>query len=141
MRPAAFDAVFGGQNLVAYSWICWRQPANLAERLSRTVSGHYDRVEIINAGAISYGTHRIVRVLTEVLQYDIDMVLLYSGHNEFEEIEQLELASLDRVDLDRLMFRSAFVRFLRDRIVDLTLVKLKRDQNRRILAGHHLAVP
>ena len=124
-------AVLGGSSvrLIHDRWL------DLAERLSQTVSGRYDRVEIINAGAISYGTHRIVRVLTEVLQYDIDLVLLYSAHNEFEEIEQLELASLNRVDLNRLMFRSAFVRFMRDRIVELTLVKLKRDQNRRILTG------
>ena len=43
------------------------------------------RFELINAGGISYASYRVVRVLKEVLQYTPDLVVIYTGHNEFLE--------------------------------------------------------
>ena len=41
--------------------------------------------EVINAGGISYASYRVRRVLDELLAYEPDVVILYTGHNEFLE--------------------------------------------------------
>jgi tetratricopeptide (TPR) repeat protein len=43
------------------------------------------RWEVINAGGISYGSYRITEMMNELVQYDPDFFILYSGHNEFLE--------------------------------------------------------
>jgi len=45
-------------------------------------SRHY---EVINAGGISYASYRVVIVLEEVLRYAPDLIVVYTGHNEFLE--------------------------------------------------------
>lgn len=41
--------------------------------------------EVINAGGISYGSYRIAEMMNELVRYDPDYFILYSGHNEFLE--------------------------------------------------------
>ena len=41
--------------------------------------------EVINAGGISYASYRVALLLEELVQYDPDLVIIYSGHNEFLE--------------------------------------------------------
>ncbi len=41
--------------------------------------------EVINAGGISYASYRIVPLIKEALQYQPDLVIIYTGHNEFLE--------------------------------------------------------
>jgi tetratricopeptide (TPR) repeat protein len=41
--------------------------------------------QVVNCGGVSYASYRLVPVLEEVLQYDPDLVILYTGHNEFLE--------------------------------------------------------
>ena len=41
--------------------------------------------EVINAGGISYASYRVVNVMHELLEYDPDLFVIYSGHNEFLE--------------------------------------------------------
>jgi tetratricopeptide (TPR) repeat protein len=43
------------------------------------------RVDLINAGGISYASYRLKRLLPELLGYAPDLVVLYAGHNEFLE--------------------------------------------------------
>lgn len=43
------------------------------------------RFEVINAGGISYASYRIVPLVREALQFQPDLVILYTGHNEFLE--------------------------------------------------------
>lgn len=43
------------------------------------------RYEIVNAGGISYASYRVARVAEEVLDYDPDVLVIYTGHNEFLE--------------------------------------------------------
>ncbi|RMF38015.1 MAG: SGNH/GDSL hydrolase family protein [Planctomycetota bacterium] len=43
---------------------------------------HY---EVINCGGLSYASYRVFAILREVLQYDPDLIMLYTGHNEFLE--------------------------------------------------------
>jgi tetratricopeptide (TPR) repeat protein len=42
-------------------------------------------VHVINAGGISYASYRIVPLIREILQYHPDLIVLYTGHNEFLE--------------------------------------------------------
>lgn len=73
--------------------------------------------EVINAGGISYASYRIVPLIREVMAFQPDLVVLYTGHNEFLErrtyrglFEQGKAlitaeALLDRVNLYRLLKR------------------------------------
>ncbi len=41
--------------------------------------------EVVNCGGVSYASYRLVPVLEEVLGYQPDLIIVYSGHNEFLE--------------------------------------------------------
>ncbi|WP_435005545.1 GDSL-type esterase/lipase family protein [Tundrisphaera lichenicola] len=41
--------------------------------------------EVINCGGISYASYRLAPILEEVLSYEPDLIVLYTGHNEFLE--------------------------------------------------------
>ncbi|MBW3597494.1 MAG: SGNH/GDSL hydrolase family protein [Planctomycetes bacterium] len=41
--------------------------------------------EVVNCGGISYASYRLVPILEEVLGYEPDLIIVYSGHNEFLE--------------------------------------------------------
>jgi Flp pilus assembly protein TadD len=43
------------------------------------------RWEVINAGGISYASYRAARLMEELAEYEPDLFLVYSGHNEFLE--------------------------------------------------------
>ena len=40
---------------------------------------------VVNCGGVSYASYRLVPILKEVLGREADMIILYSGHNEFLE--------------------------------------------------------
>lgn len=41
--------------------------------------------EVINAGGISYASYRVAKLMEELVQYEPDLFVIYSGHNEFLE--------------------------------------------------------
>lgn len=43
------------------------------------------RWEVVNCGGVSYASYRLVPILKEVLGYEPDLIILYTGHNEFLE--------------------------------------------------------
>ena len=43
------------------------------------------RFEPVNASGISYAMHRVRMVAEEILEYEPDIIIIYSGHNEFVE--------------------------------------------------------
>ncbi|NQU19805.1 MAG: tetratricopeptide repeat protein [Candidatus Nealsonbacteria bacterium] len=43
------------------------------------------RWEVVNCGGVSYASYRLVPILEEVLGYQPDLIVLYTGHNEFLE--------------------------------------------------------
>jgi len=43
------------------------------------------RWEVINAGGISYASYRVTVLMEELIRYDPDLFVVYSGHNEFLE--------------------------------------------------------
>lgn len=107
------------------------------KRLARLLKDDFepfDNVEIINCGGLAYGSHRLVLVLREMLEYQPDLILIYTGHNEFEEVEQLSLSGVDNLAFDQTISQSAIVRFLRDRKAEFELDQLEKEHNQRLLA-------
>jgi tetratricopeptide (TPR) repeat protein len=43
------------------------------------------RWEVINAGGISYASYRVARLMEELVRFEPDLFVVYSGHNEFLE--------------------------------------------------------
>ena len=43
------------------------------------------RWQLINAGGISYASYRVAALMEELIDYDPDLFIVYSGHNEFLE--------------------------------------------------------
>ena len=41
--------------------------------------------KVVNCGGVSYASYRLVPILDEVLNYQPDLIILYTGHNEFLE--------------------------------------------------------
>ncbi|MHC4629937.1 MAG: GDSL-type esterase/lipase family protein [Planctomycetota bacterium] len=41
--------------------------------------------EVVNCGGISYATYRLVPIMRELLGYEPDLFIIYTGHNEFLE--------------------------------------------------------
>jgi len=41
--------------------------------------------EVINAGGISYASYRVAKLMEELVQYQPDLFIVYTGHNEFLE--------------------------------------------------------
>lgn len=41
--------------------------------------------EVVNCGGVSYASYRVAKILDEVLQYEPDAIVIYTGHNEFLE--------------------------------------------------------
>ncbi len=111
-----------------------RELPGLEQRLERTLAGRFRDVEILNAGGMSYGSQRLVPVSAEIVAYQPDLVFVYVGHNEFEEVEQLTLASVETLALRRSLSRSAAFRFFRDSLGLMTVRQWERDHNSRLLS-------
>ena len=60
------------------------------------------RWEVINAGGISYASYRAARLMEELADYEPDLFLIYTGHNEF----------LEQRTYDKLLKTPEFVRHL-----------------------------
>ncbi len=106
---------------------------DLAERLKKQLTPKYKEVEIINCGGLSYGTHRLVLIAREIINYEPDLIMIYSAHNEFEEIEQLHLARVQTTTLQRMLYASGMMRFIRDRFAKYKISQLEAEHNRRML--------
>ncbi len=55
----------------------------LRELLPVVAPGH--RWDVINAGGISYASYRVAMLTEELIRYQPDVLIIYSGHNEFLE--------------------------------------------------------
>ncbi|NNK64525.1 MAG: SGNH/GDSL hydrolase family protein, partial [Gemmatimonadetes bacterium] len=56
--------------------------------------------EVVNAGGISYASYRVARLMEELADYEPDLFVIYTGHNEF----------LERRTYDRLLNTPEIVR-------------------------------
>ena len=81
--------VLGGSSAYGFPWGAERAFSSILERALQASLPERD-VHVVNAAAMSYGSHRL-RILThELLEYSPDLLLLYTGHNEFVERELYE---------------------------------------------------
>jgi tetratricopeptide (TPR) repeat protein len=53
------------------------------------------RWEVINAGGISYASYRVAHLMEELVRYEPDLFIIYTGHNEF--LEERTYGSLRQV--------------------------------------------
>ena len=72
--------------------------------------------EVINAGGVSYASYRVAKLMEELKQYQPDLFIIYSGHNDSTTSNRLFLDNwLYRLN-HQLTFRSVFYRFLSNRL-------------------------
>ncbi len=76
--------VLGGSDVYGFPW---GAEVAFAKSLERALQAAYPdrRVEIVNAAAMSYGSHRLRILVHELLEYSPDLLVIASGHNEFVE--------------------------------------------------------
>ena len=108
---------------------------DMTRRLKEELKARYDAVEVIDCGGLSYGSHRLVLIAREVVQYDPDVVLFYEAHNEFEELQQLGLANLPAASTQRTLSHSALYRFIRDLLAKRQISRLETEKRQRDLAN------
>ncbi len=81
-------------------------------------TAHPDRhVEAVNVSGISYAIHRLAIVADEIVGYEPDILIIYSGHNEFIErsfFDQLKSRSYWQNQLERFLLHSRLYSFLRE---------------------------
>jgi tetratricopeptide (TPR) repeat protein len=85
-KPANTYRIFSIGGSTAYGHP-WRDPVSFSGWL-RALLPYADstrRWEVINAGGISYASYREANLIAELIQYQPDLFLVYSGHNEFLE--------------------------------------------------------
>lgn len=93
-RPASFDAVKGSGTFRVF---CLGGSTTQGEPYgTETAFGQWLKLnlqaldpdrkfEVVNCGGLSYASYRVRTILQEVLRYDPDLVVLYTGQNEFLE--------------------------------------------------------
>jgi lysophospholipase L1-like esterase len=92
----------------------------VAQNLEKEFPGR--QFESINAGAIGFGSFRETILLKEIMNYEPDLILVYSGHNEFWEYpiyrdvfktSSASMRILQRIEHLRLygLMRDLFVKF------------------------------
>jgi tetratricopeptide (TPR) repeat protein len=52
--------------------------------------GETRQVEVINCGGLSYASYRVLAILREVLAYEPDLIVIYTGQNEYLEYRSYE---------------------------------------------------
>ncbi len=76
--------IFGGSTTYGRPYLNKTSYGTWLEKLIEKYADNVD-VEVINAGGISYASYRVRRLMQEMVNYDPDLFVLYSGHNEFLE--------------------------------------------------------
>ncbi|QDV41706.1 hypothetical protein Enr13x_15490 [Stieleria neptunia] len=72
--------------------------------------------EVVNCGGVSYASYRIAILLEEVLRYQPDAIVLYTGHNEYLEERSYRTIQWESNPLQRLAQHSRLVRSIRRRL-------------------------
>jgi Flp pilus assembly protein TadD len=80
------------------------------------------RFEVINAGGISYASYRVAVLMRELLRYQPDLFVVYTGHNEF----------LEERTYSELIHQSPLLKSLRLRLNGLRSYTLARHAVRKL---------
>jgi tetratricopeptide (TPR) repeat protein len=84
-KPSGVTRIFVVGGSAAYGWPYTEEYAfsgYLRRALARVAPGKF---EIVNASGMSYGSHRVRDVLRDVVLFAPDLVIVFSGNNEFVE--------------------------------------------------------
>ncbi|GEM_PF-6040037 len=86
--------------------------ALLRRSLDQAVPGRY---EVINAAAMSYGSHRVLDLLEDIVRLEPDLVVVWSGNNEYIEANSFSPLARTRAvgGLQRLLRDSSLYRTVR----------------------------
>ncbi len=104
--PGTFRLLVLGESSVFHLWPHHDYLKSLTKKRFPSVQ----QVEIVNAGGLSWGSHRLALVARELAGLNPDRVFIYMGHNEYEEVEQLTFYSLTIGRVLELAHHSALVR-------------------------------
>ncbi len=113
----------GGSSSYGYPW---GAEVAFTEILGELIALEHPNLEVeaVNASGISYAMHRLNIVADELLKYDPDLFVIYSGHNEFIEpafFESLKTRGTARAGLEYLLAHSriySLARSVVDRVRD-----------------------
>src|SRR5690606_4702436 len=85
-KPEGTFRVFSLGGSTAYGHP-WRDPVSFSGWLRELLpaADPAKKWEVINAGGISYASYREATLMAELIRYQPDLFLIYSGHNEFLE--------------------------------------------------------
>ena len=108
--------ILGGSNVNYMNW----QLGVMEKRLTDS-PGEKRQFKIINMGGLAYGSHRLRIMIPEILEYEPDMVLIYAGHNEFEELKHQAITDLEKLPAQKIAYSLATLRLARDIWVSLDL--------------------
>lgn len=74
----------GGSSAFGFPWGAHTSFSGVLQDV--LTSAYPDRqIEVINAAGVSYAMHRLNLVVRELVEYQPDVFIIYSGHNEFVE--------------------------------------------------------
>ncbi|MCA9548388.1 MAG: tetratricopeptide repeat protein [Myxococcales bacterium] len=83
--------VLGGSSAYGFPWSDKQAFSGILDAaLQRSRSGP---VEVINVGGLSYAMHRLSILSQELVRYSPDVLIIYSGHNEF--VERIHFANVN----------------------------------------------
>ncbi len=132
-KPAGTYRIFvlGGSSVVFLQ----RHLEALEARLSE---GHANNpgIELINAGKLSFGSQRLLPIAQEVMEYNPDLLVLYTGHNEFEDLRQLELSEKGLTVFQKILTGSALYRVYWHRSRERQVEILQSTHNINLLKGN-----
>lgn len=76
--------VIGGSSAYGFPW---NADMAFSRHLQDALQASWPQksIEVINAAAMSYGSHRLRILVHELLRYEPDVLVIYAGHNEFVE--------------------------------------------------------
>ncbi|MBC21147.1 MAG: hypothetical protein CMJ74_12935 [Planctomycetaceae bacterium] len=86
VKPANGFRVFCLGGSAAKGWphdVDYTYPSFLKQKLQRAFPDK--EIEVINVAGWSYASHRAKFIFDEIIEYDPDLILIYSGNNEFLE--------------------------------------------------------
>ncbi|UCF69163.1 MAG: tetratricopeptide repeat protein [Acidobacteriota bacterium] len=95
-KPAGVYRIFcvGGSTTYGRPYDDRTSFAGWLRELLPVADAHHE-FEVINAGGISYASYRVARLMEELVRYEPDLFIVYTGHNEF--LEQRTYGSLREV--------------------------------------------
>lgn len=95
---------------------------------------NFNEVEILNLGGKSYGSTRLLLAAKEMIQYQPDLLLVYIGHNEFEEVEQFNLINPKNAFVGNFYYHSALLRLASTGFLHHTLTQLEKSKQAEFLS-------